>query len=56
MRKKAENIVIYAESKKVYKLKKILVDYLIKDAKNDLNEEDFIRYKKSLFRSVYLCT
>lgn len=44
--KKAENIVIYAESKKVSKLKKILVDYLIKDAKNDLNEEDFIRYKK----------
>lgn len=44
--KKAENIVIYAESKKVSKLKKILVDYLTKDAYLDLNEEDFMRYKK----------
>ncbi len=44
--KKAENIVIYAESKKLLKLKKILVDYLTKDAYIDLDEDDFMRYKK----------
>ncbi len=44
--KKAENIVIFAESKRITKLKNILINYLTKDALEDLNEEDFIRYKK----------
>jgi predicted Zn-dependent peptidase len=44
--KKAENIVIYAESKYITKLKNILIKYLTKDAYLDLNEEDFNRYKK----------
>ena len=44
--KKAENIVIFAESKKITKLKNILINYLTKDAYEDLNEEDFIRYKR----------
>lgn len=44
--RKAENIVIFAESKKINKLKNILVNYLTKDAYDDLNEEDFIRHKR----------
>jgi predicted Zn-dependent peptidase len=44
--KKAENIVIFAESKKINKLKNILINYLTKDAYQDLNEEDFMRYKR----------
>jgi predicted Zn-dependent peptidase len=44
--KKAEYIMIYAESKKVYALKKMLVDYLIHDAVSDLDQESFERYKK----------
>jgi predicted Zn-dependent peptidase len=44
--RKAENIVIFAESKKINKLKNILINYLTKDAYDDLNEEDFIRHKR----------
>ncbi|MDX9691629.1 MAG: pitrilysin family protein [Acholeplasmataceae bacterium] len=44
--KKAEYMMIYAESKKVYALKKMLVDYLTQEAVNDLDEKSFIRYKK----------
>lgn len=44
--KKAEYIMIYAESKKINKLKNILINYLTKDAYQDLNEADFLRYKK----------
>ncbi len=44
--RKAENIVIFAESKKIQKLKNLLINYLTKDAYEDLNEEDFLRYKK----------
>jgi predicted Zn-dependent peptidase len=43
---KAEHIMIYAESKKINKLKTILINYLTKDAYFDLNEENFERYKK----------
>ncbi len=34
------------KAKKINKLKNILINYLTKDAYNDLNEEDFIRYKR----------
>jgi predicted Zn-dependent peptidase len=44
--RKAENIIIYAESKKVYKLKKKLVDFFTSDAENQLNETSFERYRK----------
>lgn len=44
--KYAENIIIYAESKKILKLKKMLVDFLTKDLTNDLTLEAFSRYKK----------
>jgi hypothetical protein len=44
--KKAEHIMIYAESKKIGKLKNILINYLTKEAYEDLNEKDFERYKK----------
>jgi predicted Zn-dependent peptidase len=44
--KLAENIVIYAESKKVYKLKQILVNLLINDLDSHLTNESFERYKK----------
>lgn len=44
--RKAENIIIFAESKKVYKLKKRLIDFLINDAKDELSEKSFERYRK----------
>ncbi len=44
--KKAENITIYAESKKINTLIKRLVEYLTQGAYHDLNEADFLRYKK----------
>lgn len=44
--KKAEHIMIYAETKYVSRLKNILINYITKDAFKDLNETDFIRYKK----------
>ncbi len=44
--KKAEFIMIYAETKHITKLKNILINYLTKDAFEDLNEIDFDRYKK----------
>jgi hypothetical protein len=46
LKKKAEHVMIYAESKKINKLKNILINYLTKDAYLDLNEENFKRYKK----------
>ncbi|TNF07350.1 MAG: insulinase family protein [Bacillota bacterium] len=44
--KQAEYIMIYAESKKVYALKKMLIDYLVYDAIGDLDQIAFERYKK----------
>ncbi len=44
--KKAENILIYAESKKVNKLKKKLIDVLTTEAQNLIDEAAFERYKK----------
>jgi len=44
--KHAENILIYAESKKIMKLKKILMKILIEDASELLTKEAFDRYKK----------
>ncbi len=44
--KNAENILIFAETKKVYKLKKILVQLFTEEAHLYLNEESFERYKK----------
>jgi predicted Zn-dependent peptidase len=44
--KQAEYIMIYAESKKVDALKKLLQDYLVNDAINDLDPISYERYKK----------
>ncbi|MBU1094781.1 MAG: insulinase family protein [Firmicutes bacterium] len=44
--KQAENILLFAESKKVHKLKKILIDLMTVDALNLMTEEAFDRYKK----------
>ncbi|MBN2299924.1 MAG: insulinase family protein [Acholeplasmataceae bacterium] len=44
--KNAENIIIYAESKKVHKLKKLLIDILTVDAPKLVSEDAFERYKK----------
>jgi len=44
--KGAENILIYAESKHVHKLKKILMDLVIKDAYELLTEKAFERFKR----------
>lgn len=44
--KKAENIIIYAESKKIFRLKKTLIDFLSKDLSHEIYEDAFIRYKK----------
>lgn len=42
----AEMILIYAESKKIYPLKKLLTSYLIQEQVDDISEEGFIRFKK----------
>ena len=44
--KSAENIMIYAESKYIKRLKNLLIKLLTKELINLVNEEDFIRYKK----------
>lgn len=44
--KQAEYVMIYAESKSVYALKRVLVNYLTSDVKNHLSEEAFNRFKK----------
>ena len=44
--KHAEYIMIYAETKKVYALKKIMIDFLTKEALNALTQEAYDRYKK----------
>ena len=44
--KNAENILIFAETKKVYILKKILIHLFTEEAHFYLNEESFERYKK----------
>ena len=44
--KNAENIMIYAESKHVRRLKKVLIELLTETAKNELTESAFLRYKK----------
>jgi predicted Zn-dependent peptidase len=44
--KDAENILIFAESKRIYRLKKVLVKLLTQDAHTYLNEDSFERYKK----------
>ncbi|MDO9628365.1 MAG: pitrilysin family protein [Acholeplasmataceae bacterium] len=44
--KEAENILIYAESKKIHKLKQILVNLFTKEANIYMNEASFERYKK----------
>ena len=44
--KHAEYIMIYAETKKVYALKKIMIDFLTQEALNALTQEAYDRYKK----------
>jgi len=44
--KNAEFIMLYAESKKVHILKKVLTDFLTKDAIEALTKEAYDRYKK----------
>jgi predicted Zn-dependent peptidase len=44
--KNAENIMIYAESKHVRTLKKVLIELLTKTAKDEVTESAFLRYKK----------
>lgn len=44
--KQAESIVLYAETKKVNKLKRVLVQCLTEDGINSLTEEAFNRYQK----------
>lgn len=44
---KAENIVIYAESKNIYRLKKALVTYLTDEFQSYLTQEAFERYQKT---------
>ena len=44
--KKAEYMMIYAESKKVYALKKALITFLTQESFDDLSEESFTRFKK----------
>ena len=43
---KCEHLLIYAESKKPYALKRILIDALM-DGNDDVNEENFERFKKA---------
>ncbi|RJX23584.1 MAG: insulinase family protein [Acholeplasma sp.] len=45
--KHAENIIFYAESKKVYKLKRILLDYIFNQSSNDLVSEAFDRVQRA---------
>ena len=44
--KKAENIIVFAETKRIYKLKKILIDILTVQALSLVTPEAFDRYKK----------
>ncbi|MFU8793522.1 MAG: EF-P 5-aminopentanol modification-associated protein YfmH [Acholeplasmataceae bacterium] len=44
--KQAENVMIYAESKSVKRLKNFLIKFLTKDLILQVNHEDFLRYKK----------
>ncbi|PKK87708.1 MAG: hypothetical protein CVV62_02700, partial [Tenericutes bacterium HGW-Tenericutes-7] len=44
--KQAENIFLFAESKKVYKLKRVLINLLTIEAKDLLTRDAFERYKK----------
>jgi len=44
--KNAENIMIYAESKHIKKLKRVLTDLLTETGKDVLTESAFLRYKK----------
>ena len=44
--KYAENIIIYGENKRIFKLKRTLIDFLTQDLSNEISEEAFIRYKK----------
>ena len=44
--KLAENIIIYAESKNVFKLKNILKNLLLNELNEHLNNDSFERYKK----------
>lgn len=45
--KHAENIIFYAESKKVYKLKQTLLDYIFNHSANDLVKEAFDRVQRA---------
>ncbi len=45
--KYAENVIFYAESKKVYKLKKTLLDYLFNQSINDLLPDAFDRVQRA---------
>lgn len=45
--KYAENVIFYAESKKVYKLKRTLLDYLFQESINDLVEDAFERVQRA---------
>ena len=44
--KNAENIMIYAESKHIKKLKRVLIELLTETGKDVLTESAFLRYKK----------
>lgn len=44
--KKAECIVLFAESKKITTLKRMLISFLVEDGKAELNEDAFQRYLK----------
>ena len=44
--KNAESIVLFAESKKVTTLKRILVDFMTESGLSELTEEAFLRYQK----------
>ena len=44
--KNAESIVLFAESKKVTTLKRILVDFMTESGLKELTEEAFLRYQK----------
>lgn len=45
--KYAEHIIIYAESKKIYTLKRKLIDFLTVGAFDQVSESDFLRFKKA---------
>lgn len=43
---RAESLILYAESKKIYTLKRLLIDFLTKEGIDALTEDAFTRYQK----------